>query len=91
MKIETKFNIGDIVWQVVGHGHHCEKCNGLLWDDENTTWKPHSKTITRIKINRYDSDILIQYYLDEDYVTTEQYLYATEKEAQDICDEKNGV
>ena len=78
IEIETKYNIGDIVWITE-------------WTGDDTGYRPDRARISGIDIKIYDKAVRnISYYL-VDFITSfsDDELFATKAEAQAECDRLN--
>ncbi len=78
MRIETKYNVGDIVW--------IER-----FDFDKNEYVPDARKIIDIAIYAMENSLNIIYSLDTLYLQSfsEDQLYASEKECQIACDKKN--
>ena len=88
MNIKTKFNIGDIFWVVrkeyAFSGKCCKECGEQLRSKvEYNVWM---SKVSVIKIVADEEDTRIQYENEDLNDYTEDRMYVTQKEAQQIAD-----
>ena len=78
MRIETKYNVGDIVW--------IER-----FDFDKNEYVPDARKIIEIAIYVREKSLNIIYSLDTPYLQrfSEDQLYASKEECQIACDKKN--
>lgn len=86
MGYTTKFNIGDTVWfaeEEIIYGNNCSCCNSRLPDSK--VMKVHKTTVKEIFIKSgYNNKLYEQYNLAYPRSLSEDRLYATKKEAEEV-------
>ena len=77
IEIETKYNVGDIVWTPE-------------WAGDDTGYRPDRARISGIDIQIYDKAVRnISYFIGDIVSYSDNELFATKAEAQAACDQKN--
>jgi len=78
MNIKTKYNVGDTVWII-------------RFNYDRNEYVPDARKIIEIAIYVMEKSLNIIYSLDTPYLQSfsEDQLYATKEECQEVCDKKN--
>ena len=78
MNIKTKYNVGDTVWII-------------RFNYDRNEYVPDARKIVQIAIYIREKSLNIIYSLDTLYLQSfsEDQLYATKEECQEVCDKKN--
>jgi len=97
MKIETKFNVGDTIWEIEERGERvqCECCK-RSWRTENPAWEVLPRPLLIASINIRISaqpdrgNVIYHDAHDVGYgIAFEEDSFPTQEEAQAECDRRN--